>query len=369
MGSSDIFNDQKISKILKGASTESDSIAKDTSKTDVVNQDVFAKPKRKNLFDEDDFDDFLETENNPKVISGEIKKRTVNLFDEVSEDEDIKPIKDNISDSKGENPPGVISNKNMDKKNSLFDDEEVISKPKKISLFDDDDELFNDDDFFSNVANTKLSSKLFDDIEEKSDNMFDIKYEQNKPKNAKKDLFSEDSDFDRGIDTKKMEDSCTVDNENSVKSTDAKSISKNSLKKSDVREMKNEEKQNVQNDNIIPKEANSESIDSFPKQDTSKPKTDFIKKPLSLFDEDDDSENDSIFGSKMKPDTIKSETKVGDITTRNEENVRFKINDDQQHNLQNQLEHKVKEDIPGEAITKLFCFSSHKIKNFLGKLF
>lgn len=337
MGSADIFNDQKISKILKGSSTESDKTVKGTPKMDVVNQDFSAKPKRKNLFDEDDFDDFLETENKNKTIPTEFKKKTVNLFDETADDDDdIKPnpIKDKISNIKPQKPPVVRANKSMDKKTTLFDDDddEVISKPKKISLFDDDDELFNDDDFFSNIGNTKLSSKLFDDMEEKSDNMFDIKYEQNKHKNITKELLNE-----------QLNDEAKYSIANSV-STDDKRTNAPNLNKVEI---KREENQTIPvSDNIIPKEANTlKSGDIFSKQETSKPKIDYVKKPLSLFD-DDDSENDSFLNSQMKPELNENKTK-GNVMTLNEENEKFSRNDEQD-NLSNQLGYAVKENVPGK---------------------
>lgn len=79
---------------------------------------------------------------------------------------------------------------------SLFDDEEEVkpqpvTKPKKISLFDDDDDLFKDD-LFSGITTKKLTSNLFDDIGESTENLFATNV--NKKDTPKVDLFGDLAD-------------------------------------------------------------------------------------------------------------------------------------------------------------------------------
>lgn len=290
IGSVDIFNDQKISKILKGSATENIGTVEHLSKS--IKEDSVAKPKRLNLFDEDDFDDFLDTASKPSVNSYENiqAKGKVNLFDEELEDENLKPNSTLNSSERiiDKNSEGVT--KNISDKSGLFDDEDVfVNKPKKVSLFDDDDELFNDDDFFSNIANTKLNSKLFDDIEEKSDNMFDIK---NKPNNTKKDLLSEDSDFDYGVDRKKVENLVTksdldLNNKPDAEKNNSEGKEIKADEIGDITQKITEIKQEKIN-SVIPKSLDNSTTESNPKI------SEVVKKPLSLFD-DSDSESENIF--------------------------------------------------------------------------
>ncbi|XP_018568410.1 WASH complex subunit 2 [Anoplophora glabripennis] len=169
-GKSDIFSGEKVGNILK-------SRQQDPGNSGNVDGKV-TRPT-------------VKSEKN----SEEVKPKLPNLFDE---DEDKEPA----------TVPTLANPKPQ--KISLFDDEEEAkpdpaSKPKKISLFDDDDDLFKDD-LFSGITAKKLTSNLFDDVGESSENLFAANV--NKNDTPKADLFSDLAgieDVDKNVTEQKPE--------------------------------------------------------------------------------------------------------------------------------------------------------------------
>lgn len=249
-------------------------------------QEKSIKAKRRNLFDEDEVDDFPIFSDQ---LNKSLPKNRTNLFDDVAEEEKIFSPTENVNaeisnqdlNISTEKWPGNVT----DKKTNLFDDDEIIiKKPKKVSLFDDDDDFFNDDDFFSNITNTKLTSKLFEDIEEKSDNIFNIKEEQKTVENSKKVPFIEK--VDPGYEKEK--DAIIITKPNII-----------------INEDNIETQSNLENTSNISNESVGSSFDVFPPDDmkqiikTEQASKDSAKKALTLFD-DSDLEDEGIFSSKIE---------------------------------------------------------------------
>lgn len=346
-----MFNDRKISKLLKGTLTGDDTL-ESASTTEAANQEISSKPKRKNLFDVDEVDDFLyveskqlkyesgtnflnsapktdaaneESSSKPKrknlfsveevddffnVESEKLKDgNKTNLFKNLDDEdkdenatsnnfEDVVSTDVTFSENSIHNTQSTDVNKTNinERKADLFDNEEIIqtTKPKKVSLFDEDDDLFNDD-FFSNITNSRLSSKLFEDIEENCDNVFSIKYEQETFENATKDTSkkvlnntqNENVIIGNGLSSHKIKESITNNNKN----TPSNSVIKD---------------RNVFENSSVPVSSGSpESEQRLSRQESNKTEksqrktSDKAKKTLGLFD-DSDTEDDSIFVYKMK---------------------------------------------------------------------
>lgn len=210
-----------------------------------ANPAVPQKPKRRNLFDEDEVDEFQQKEDTTT------SKRNVDLFDEFEEEK--------FTDVPTKSKPVVST---ADKKSTrLFDEEEddvsiteTVKQLKKVSLFDDDDDLFNDDDFFSNLSKTKLTSKLFEDIEANRDNIFDIKGKEEEKKETLVETTEE----------------INVGNAESINETD------NDISKQEIKPIV---------DNII-------------------------KQSLNLFGNDYSDEDDGLFGNEIKFEATKKDDDV-----------------------------------------------------------
>jgi hypothetical protein len=153
------------------------------------------KPSKKvDLFGDDDL--FKSVPNEDKsVVKKEKNVKKINLFDSDEEESESSSLFGGDQKKQNEKQKNVLFDDNVTEKQESRDEKKVSSvlfadevpskedKPKsekKISLFDDDDDLFKDD-LFSTSSTKKFTSGLFDDIPE--DDLFASNFED-KPQPA-----------------------------------------------------------------------------------------------------------------------------------------------------------------------------------------
>jgi hypothetical protein len=265
------------------------------------------KPSKKvDLFGDDDL--FKSVPNEDKsVVKKEKNVKKINLFDSDEEESESSSLFGGDQKKQNEKQKNVLFDDNVTEKQESRDEKKVSSvlfadevpskedKPKsekKISLFDDDDDLFKDD-LFSTSSTKKFTSGLFDDIPE--DDLFASNFED-KPQPA----------------GNLVEDLMAIpDNKNSI-NVDTKAETKETTSYANLDANPGESSQEINSttDNLFTSSPLTDDIFGRTENDSKEPEPPQPKPRLSLFDSPPP-EPDDLFGGSYK--TSKSDDVPSDI--------------------------------------------------------
>ncbi|CAH1099543.1 unnamed protein product [Psylliodes chrysocephalus] len=305
-GGVSIFGNKDIGDILKiRQQAVIENVEKNRSKE--LSKPAEDMPNKKiNLFDDEDDDIFF------KKLDNQPNNKKINLFDD-----------DLDNNNKAENKNyKTVTDKNDNLSIERTSKIQITAKKSKvISLFDDDEDLSNDDDIFASFKNSKQSKSntnrnlnLFGDEDDINQNR-SLKIDKNKSAT----LFGDEHDdtVNQDYNTDNLGHKSEIDN--SVKSIDEKTnkikvvqessvINKDNLSEKKLTSRKNVdliENESAQNkfaeigkENQVAKDTSEIFKDNTFENDIKKPVSSDIPKKISLFDDDED--EDDIFSNVTK---------------------------------------------------------------------